>query len=55
MGYIEGVDRDQQVLVPEVLDDFVGAENPVRFIEAFAASLDLRALGVQRADRKSVV
>ncbi len=33
MGYIEGVDRDQQVLFPEVLDDYVGAENPVRFID----------------------
>ena len=49
MGYIEGVDRDQQVLFPEVLDDYVGPENPVRFIDAFVASLDLTALGVQRA------
>jgi transposase len=49
MGYIEGVDRDQQVLFPEVLDDYVGAENPVRFIDAFVASLDLTALGVHRA------
>jgi transposase len=49
MGYIEGVDRDQQVLFPEVLDDYVGAENPVRFIDAFVTSLDLTALGVQRA------
>ena len=49
MGYIAGVDRDQQVLMPEVLDDYVGAENPVRFIEAFVASLDLIALKVKRA------
>jgi transposase len=48
MGYIEGVNRGQQVLFPEVLDDYVGAENPVRFIDAFVASLDLAALGVQR-------
>ncbi len=49
MGYIAGVGRDQQVLFPEVLDDYVGAENPVRFIDAFVASLDLIALRVQRA------
>ena len=49
MGYIAGVDRDQQVLFPEVLDDYVGAENPVRFIDAFVAALDLIALRVQRA------
>jgi transposase len=49
MGYIEGVDREQQVLFPEVLDEYVTAENPVRFIDAFVASLDLAALGFQRA------
>lgn len=49
MGYIAGVDRDQQVLLPEVLDDYVGAENPVRFIDAFVASLDLIAFKVKRA------
>ena len=49
MGYIEGVAREQQVLFPEVLDEYVTAENPVRFIDAFVASLDLTALGFQRA------
>jgi transposase len=49
MGYIGGVDRNQQVLLPEVLDDYVGAENPVRFIDAFVASLDRIALKVTRA------
>lgn len=49
MGYIEGIDRDQQVLFPEALDDYVGAENPVRFLDAFVTSLDLAALGFQRA------
>ena len=49
MGYIEGSDRDQQVLFPESLDDYVGAENPVRFLDAFVTSLDLVALGFQRA------
>ena len=49
MAYIAGTDRSQAVLLPEVLDDFVGAENPVRFLEAFIAQLDLGALGFQRA------
>ena len=49
MAYIDGVDRAQQVLFPEVLDDYVAGENPVRFIDAFVASLDLAALGFQRA------
>jgi transposase len=49
MGYIEGSDRDQQLLFPEALDDYVGAENPVRFLDAFVTSLDLATLGFQRA------
>jgi transposase len=49
MGYIEGSDREQQVLFPKVLDEYVTAENPVRFLDAFVASLDLATLGFQRA------
>jgi transposase/macrodomain Ter protein organizer (MatP/YcbG family) len=48
MAYIAGPDRTQAVLLPEVLDDFVGGENPVRFLDAFVARLDLGALGFQR-------
>jgi transposase len=49
MTYIEGSARDQQVLFPDVLDDYVGADNPVRFLDAFVGTLDLVALGFQRA------
>ena len=35
MGYIEGEDRKQTVLFPEVLDDYIREENPVRFIDVF--------------------
>ena len=49
MAYIAGTDRTQAVLLPEVLDDYVGADNPVRFLDAFVAQLDLAALGFQRA------
>ena len=31
----------QVVLLPEVLDDYVTADNPVRFLDAFVAQLDL--------------
>jgi transposase len=38
-----------QVLFPEVLDDYVGEDNPVRFIDAFVDSLDLEVLGFRHA------
>src|SRR6202161_618324 len=46
MTHIAGHDRSQTLLLPEVLDEYVGAENPVRFIDAFVDGLDLAAAGV---------
>lgn len=49
MGYVEGVERSQATLFPDLLDEYITPENPVRFIEAFVAGLDLGALGFERA------
>src|SRR3982750_2448775 len=45
MAHIRGHDRSQMLLLPEVVDDYVNADNPVRFIEAFVDELNLAALG----------
>jgi hypothetical protein len=34
-------DRSQKFLLPETVDDAVGADNPARFIDAFVDELDL--------------
>lgn len=49
MGFVQGVHRDQLVMFPESLDEYIGDDNPVRFIDAFVESLDLRVLGFRRA------
>lgn len=49
MGYKAGADREQQILFPETLDEYVSPENPVRFIDAFVAKLDMAELGFERA------
>lgn len=49
MGYVEGTNREQVVLFPAVIDDYVSAENPVRFMEAFVNGLELGALGFSKA------
>jgi len=49
MGFVEGVHREQMVMFPQSLDEYIGEENPVRFIDAFVDSLDLRVLGFERA------
>jgi transposase len=50
MGYVEGTNREQVVLFPAVIDDYVTADNPVRFVEAFVQRLDLVALGFSKAE-----
>jgi transposase len=49
MNHRAGLDRSQTLLFPEALEDYVGAENPVRFLDAFVASLDLHALRFAKA------
>ena len=53
MTHITGVDRSQALLLPESLDNYVGPENPVRFIEAFVDKLDLAAAGFARVRAKA--
>ena len=43
--FVEGADRSQVTLLPECLDDYIEAENPVRVIEVFVDELDLGELG----------
>jgi transposase len=44
MPHKKGTDRDQLLLLPPSLEDFIEADNPVRVIEAFADALDLEKL-----------
>src|ERR1700678_3347342 len=52
MTHIAGFGRDQLLLLPEAIDDYVEAENPVRFIDAFVDGLDLAAAGFGRVEAK---
>lgn len=45
--FIESAVRQQVVLLPESLDDYINSENPVRVIDVFVDELDLGALGFE--------
>src|SRR5262245_61643565 len=49
MNHRRGLDRHQTLLLPEQLEDYIAADNAVRFLDAFVASLDVRALGFAHA------
>ena len=44
MAHLRGTGRLQLLLLPEAVDDYVGPENPVHFVEAFVDELDLAAM-----------
>lgn len=52
MSYIEGESREQRILFPEVLDDYIGEDNVVRFIDAFVDGLRMEELGFDRSAPK---
>ena len=54
MAHLSGTDRSQLLLLPEAIDDYVGPNNPVRFIEAFVDGLDLQAAGFVRVHAKAL-
>jgi len=49
MDHITGVAREQLILFPEAIEDYVSADNPVRFLDAFVESLETRGLGFKHA------
>lgn len=50
--FIEGQARDQATFFPECLEDWIDDNNPVRVVEAYVESLDLRSLGFRGIDPK---
>jgi transposase len=52
VSYIGGESREQTLLLPNVLDDYVAENNPVRFIDAFVEGLDLVKLEFAKSTPK---
>lgn len=48
MSYIEGTAREQYILFPEVINEYITEDNPVRFIDAFVDTLNLEEMGFAR-------
>ena len=49
MGFVDGVPRDQLIMFPQSLDEYISDDNPVRFVDAYVDGLDLQALGFKHA------
>lgn len=51
--HIRGLDREQVQMLPPCVEDYVSAEAPVRFIDAYVDGLDLAKLGFARSQPKA--
>lgn len=49
MGYMEGEDRNQIILFPESIDEYVSDNNSIRIIDEYIQQLDLKSLHFKRA------
>jgi len=49
MGYIEGEDRNQIILFPESIDEYVSDNNSIRIIDEYINQLNLKSLHFKRA------
>ena len=47
--FIEGCDRQQKLLLPDCIDDYVGEDSTVRVVDVFVDELDLGGLGFEGA------
>jgi len=52
MSYIKGNPRNQLTMFPDIIDDYITEENPVRFIDVYIDSLDFIELGFTYAEPK---
>jgi transposase len=48
--FVSGLDRRQELILPDVLEEYVDDDNEVRFIDAFVDTLDLSELGFTHAE-----
>src|SRR5258708_13551299 len=54
MADVSGQSRYQTTLFPEVLDEVVSMDDPVRVIDAFVDTLDLAALGFSKVEAEGM-
>jgi len=54
MGYIKGEDRNQIILFPESIDEYVSDNNSIRIIDEYIKQLNLKSLHFKRAATPSM-
>ena len=49
MNFVKGANRNQIIIFPEIMDDYISEDNAVRVIDAYVEHLDLEYLGFTKS------
>jgi transposase len=53
-GYVKGMDRTQELILPKTVDQYIDKENPVRFIDGYVDTLPMDSLGFKHSKPNDV-
>ena len=45
MSFIKGIDRNQKIMFPEYIEDYISEDNPIRVIDEYVDTLNFEKLG----------
>ena len=45
MAFIKGIDRNQKIMFPEYVEDYIKEDNPIIVIDEYVATLDFKGMG----------
>lgn len=50
MAFIKGIDRNQKIMFPEYIEDYIEEDNPVRVIDEYVDTLDFKRMGFTKSE-----
>ena len=52
--YKQEIERQQSFLLPPSIEEYVGEDNPIRAIDSYVETLDIKSLGFKNTDDKVI-
>ena len=48
MAFITGIDRNQKIMFPEYVEDYIAEDNPIRVIDEYVETLNFKEMGFSK-------
>jgi len=52
LAFIQGIERNQKMMFPEYVEEYIDEENPVRVIDEYVNTLNVKTMGFTKADEQ---